>query len=48
MAQVAVPPEVYLACGLAIVAERLLQISGTANRRGEGSVLIAAEIIPLR
>jgi error-prone DNA polymerase len=44
LAQVTVPPEVYQACGLAIVTERLLEITGTVARRGAGSILVATSV----
>ena len=47
MAQVTVPPEVYQACGHAIVTEPLLQISGTVARRGGGNLLLAREAGPI-
>ena len=47
MAQVTVPPEVYQACGHALVTEPLLEISGTVARRGGGNLLLALDVKPL-
>ena len=44
MAQMTVPPEVYQACGLAIVTEPLLIVEGTVARRGAGNILLAQSV----